>query len=82
MNADVVIYDVTTFRFESVKKDTLRDFGFSKENRVNEVRVVLGLFIDTIGRPIGYELSLGIPLKSKHSRHPLINSVKDLVYEG
>jgi len=65
MNVDVVFYDVTTFRFESVKKDTLRDFGFSKENRVNEVQVVLGLLIDMNGRPIGYELFLGNTFEGK-----------------
>ena len=65
MNIDVVFYDVTTFRFESVKKDTLRDFGFSKENRVNEVQVVLGLLIDMEGRPIGYELFPGNTFEGK-----------------
>jgi transposase len=65
MNVDVVFYDVTTFRFESVKKDTLRDFGFSKENRVNEVQVVLGLLIDMNGRPIGYELFPGNTFEGK-----------------
>jgi len=65
MKVDVVFYDVTTFRFESVKKDTLRDFGFSKENRVNEVQVVLGLLIDMNGRPIGYELFPGNTFEGK-----------------
>ncbi|BAL80248.1 IS1634 family transposase [Caldisericum exile] len=65
MNVDVVFYDATTFRFESVKKDTLRDFGFSKENRVNEVQVVLGLLIDMVGRPIGYELFPGNTFEGK-----------------
>ena len=65
MNVDVVFYDVTTFRFESVKKDTLRDFGFSKDNKVNEVQVVLGLLIDTQGRPIGYELFSGNTFEGK-----------------
>jgi transposase len=65
VNVDVVFYDVTTFRFESVKKDTLRDFGFSKENRVNEVQVVLGLLIDRTGRPIGYELFPGNTFEGK-----------------
>jgi len=37
MNVDVVFSDVTTFRFENIRKDTLRDFSFSKENKVNEV---------------------------------------------
>jgi len=65
MNVDVVFYDVTTFKFESVKKDTLRDFGFSKEKRVNEVQVVLGLLNDRTGRPIGYELFPGNTFEGK-----------------
>ena len=65
MNVDVVFYDVTTFRFENIKKDTLRDFGFGKEKRVNEVEVVLGLFIDRTGRPIGYELFPGNTFEGK-----------------
>jgi len=59
MQVDVVFYDVTTFSFESVKADTLRDFGFSKDGKFNEVQVVLGLLVDCEGRPIGYELFPG-----------------------
>ncbi|MGI6286752.1 IS1634 family transposase, partial [Neomoorella humiferrea] len=59
MQVDVVFYDVTTFSFASVEADTLRDFGFSKDGKFNEVQVVLGLLIDCEGRPIGYELFPG-----------------------
>lgn len=59
MKVDVVFYDVTTFSFESVQADTLRDFGFSKNGKFNEVQVVLGLLIDCEGRPIGYDLFPG-----------------------
>lgn len=59
MKVDVVFYDVTTFSFESVKRDSLRDFGYSKNGKFNEVQVVLGLLIDSEGRPIGYELFSG-----------------------
>jgi len=59
MQIDVVFYDVTTFHFESQRADELRDFGFSKANKVNEVQVVMGLLIDNEGRPIGYELFPG-----------------------
>lgn len=59
MKVDVVFYDVTTFSFESVKRDSLRDFGYSKNGKFNEVQVVLGLLIDSEGRPIGYELFPG-----------------------
>jgi len=56
MQVDVVLYDVTTFSLESVKPDSLRDFGFSKEGKCNEVQVVMGLLLDCEGRPIGYDL--------------------------
>lgn len=65
MSVDIVFYDVTTFYFESVREDGFRDFGFSKDNKINEVQVVMGLLIDSEGRPIGYELFPGNTLDSK-----------------
>ncbi|MGI6317900.1 MAG: IS1634 family transposase [Dethiobacteria bacterium] len=65
MHVDVVFFDVTTFHFESVKADSLRDFGFSKNGKFNEVQVVLALLVDTEGRPIGYELFPGDTFESK-----------------
>ncbi|RMG77438.1 MAG: IS1634 family transposase [Bacteroidetes bacterium] len=59
MKVDVVFYDVTTFHFESNHADELRDFGFSKAGKFNEVQVVMGLLVDKEGRPIGYELFEG-----------------------
>lgn len=59
MQVDVVFYDVTTFAFESVRPDSLRDFGFSKSGKFGEVQVVMGLLMDCEGRPIGYELFKG-----------------------
>lgn len=65
MQIDVVFYDVTTFHFESVKKDSLRDFGFSKNAKFNEVQVVLGMLVDCEGRPVGYELFPGNTFEGK-----------------
>jgi transposase len=59
MSVDVVFYDLTTFHFESQRTDDLRDFGFSKAGKVNEVQVVMGLLIDRAGRPIGFEVFRG-----------------------
>jgi transposase len=56
---DVVFYDVTTIHFESVIADELRDFGFSKNGKFNEVQVVMGMIIDSDGLPVGYELYKG-----------------------
>lgn len=65
MKVDVVFYDVTTFSFESVRADSLRDFGFSKDGKFKEVQVVLGLLLDCEGRPIGYELFPGHTFEGK-----------------
>src|SRR3990167_721534 len=65
MNVDVVFYDVTTFHFESVTQDSLKDFGFSKNAKFNEVQVVLGMLVDCEGRPVGYELFPGNTFEGK-----------------
>jgi len=65
MQVDVVFYDVTTFYFESVKADSLKDFGFSKDGKFKEVQVVLGLITDCEGRPVGYELFPGDTFEGK-----------------
>lgn len=59
LSVDVVFYDVTTFHFESNRADDLKEFGFSKAGKFNEVQVVMGLLIDMEGNPIGYDLFPG-----------------------
>ena len=71
---DIVYYDVTTFSFESVRRDSLRDFGYSKDGKHKEVQVVLGLLIDKEGRPVGYELYSGNTFEGK----TLVDSLKKL----
>jgi len=58
-SVDVVFYDVTTFHFESNRADELKEFGFSKAGKFNEVQVLMGLLIDMEGNPIGYDLFPG-----------------------
>ncbi len=55
----VAFYDVTTYAFESRRADELKDFGLSKDHKVNEVQVVLGLVMDENGIPIDYDLFSG-----------------------
>jgi hypothetical protein len=51
---DVVLYDLTTLRFESTHEtEQLRRFGFSKEKRNDCTQVVLGLVVDPEGIPLG-----------------------------
>ena len=56
---DVVLYDVTTFYFDSDKEDMLRKKGFSKDGKTGKVQVVFGLLIDKNKNPIGYRLYSG-----------------------
>jgi hypothetical protein len=67
MQLDVVLYDLTTLRFESVRTDLgkLRQFGYSKEMRSDCTQVVLGLLVDTDGVPLGFEVYPGNTFEGK-----------------
>jgi transposase len=58
-DADVVLFDVTTLHLESINIDGLREFGYSKDFRVNTTQVVLALATNEHGLPLGYELFEG-----------------------
>lgn len=55
----LMIYDVSTFYFESFDEDDLRRRGMSKDRKTQETQVVLGLLIDKKGIPCTYELFQG-----------------------
>lgn len=74
MKVDVVLYDVTTLYFESVRDDSLKDFGYSKDAKFNEVQVVLGLLVDMQGRPIGFDFFPGNTFEG----HTLIATLRKL----
>ena len=70
---DVVFYDLTTIHFESQLADEeLRDFGFSKAGKYNEVQVVMGMIIDASGMPVGYELFKG----NTYEGHTIVQTLK------
>lgn len=58
-DTSVCLYDITTYAFESTDQDALRDFGFSKDQKVNEVQVVMALATDQRGLPLDYALYKG-----------------------
>ena len=74
MSIDVVFYDVTTLYFESQKKNDLKDFGYGKDGKFNEVQVVLGLLVNTGGLPVGFDVFSGNAFEGK----TLITSLKKL----
>lgn len=59
MNVNIVFFDATTIYFQSQREDELRDFGFSKDCKFKDVQVVIGLIMDQMGRPIGFEIFPG-----------------------
>jgi transposase len=61
INVDIVLYDLTTLRFESTREDLgeLRKFGYSKEMRTDCTQVVFGLLTDTDGIPLSFEVHPG-----------------------
>lgn len=58
---DVVLYDLTTLRFESTVnvEGSLRRFGYSKEMRSDCTQVILGLMVTPEGIPLGFEVYPG-----------------------
>ena len=72
MSVDVVLYDVTTLFFESVHSDILRNFGYSKDCKFNEVQIVLSLLVDLEGRPVGFDIYEG----NKFEGHTLKDAIE------
>ena len=64
---DVILYGLTTLRFESTREDLdhLRRFGYSKEKRSNCTQVVFGLLVDTEGMPLGFDVYPGNTYEGK-----------------
>lgn len=67
MHVDVVLYDLTTLHFESIREDigSLRRFGYSKNKRTDCTQVILGLLLDTEGIPLGFEVYAGNTFEGK-----------------
>lgn len=67
MRVDVVLYDLTTLHFESIREDigSLRRFGYSKNKRTDCTQVILGLLLDTEGIPLGFEVYAGNTFEGK-----------------
>lgn len=62
---DVVLYNLTTLRFESTMAGGLRQFGYSKERRSDCTQVVLGLLVKPDGIPVGFEVYPGNTFEGK-----------------
>ena len=73
--ASCFFFDVTTFYFESVFQDELRDFGFSKDQKHHSVQIVFALVVDQTGIPLAYESFKGNLAETK-TLIPVLDSLR------
>lgn len=64
---EMVFYDTTTLRFESIREDggDLRRFGYSKERRTDCTQVILGLLLDRGGSRSAIVFFPATPMKAR-----------------
>ena len=61
----LVFYDVTTLAFDSQAKMGLKDFGFSKDHRFQDVQIVVGLMVNHLGFPLYFDVFNGKTFEGK-----------------
>lgn len=71
----LIFYDVTTLYFETFSEDELRRNGFSKDNKLNQPQILVGLVVDRTGFPIYYDLFSGNTFEGK-TIIPVITALK------
>jgi len=71
----LVFYDVTTLYFESVAKEGLKDFGFSKDHRPMETQIVIGLVVNKQGFPLYFDIFNGRTFEG-HTFIAVVESIK------
>ncbi len=72
----LIFYDVTTLYFESFSEDELRRNGFSKDNKINQPQILIGLVVDRTGFPIYYDMFAGNTFEGK-TIIPVIMALKE-----
>ena len=72
----LVFYDVTTLYFETFKEDELRTHGFSKDNKINQPQILIGLVVNRDGFPLYYDIFKGNTFEGK-TLIPVIVGIKE-----
>lgn len=70
-NFTVVFYDITTLYFETFTDDNLRKRGFSKDNKIGQPQILIGLIVNEDGFPVSFEVFAG----NKFEGHTLLPSM-------
>ena len=72
----LVFYDVTTLYFETHTSDDFRLNGFSKDNKINQPQILIGIVVNDIGFPIYYDIFKGNTFEGK-TIIPVIVAIKE-----
>jgi transposase len=72
----LVFYDVTTLYFETHKQDDFRRNGFSKDNKINQPQILIGLIVNDTGFPLYYDIFQGNTFEGK-TIVPVITGIKE-----
>lgn len=72
----LVFYDVTTLYFETEKEDDFRVSGFSKDNKINQPQILVGLLVEKTGFPLSFNLFAGNTFEGK-TLIPFILEIKN-----
>lgn len=54
-----VLYDITTLYFETFTEDDIRKCGFSKDNKIGQPQILIGLVVDRTGFPLSFAVFEG-----------------------
>ena len=72
----LVFYDVTTLYYETSQGDEFRTSGFSKDNKINQPQILIGLVVNRDGFPIYYDIFKGNTFEGK-TIIPVISGIKE-----
>jgi len=72
----LVFYDVTTLYFETHTGDDFRINGFSKDNKINQPQILIGLVVNDLGFPIYWDIFKGNTFEGK-TIIPVILTIKE-----
>lgn len=74
----LVFYDVTTLAFDSQAKVGLKDFGYSKDKRFQDVQIIIGLVVNRDGFPLYFDIFKGSTFEGK-TFIPVVEKIKKLL---
>jgi len=75
-NFSLVFYDVTTLYFETHTEDNFRKAGFSKDNKINQPQILIGLVVNDVGFPIYYDIFKGNMFEGKTMMPVILKIIK------